>query len=92
MLLPTCRTLSSSILLLAYGLGIGLTQAQLHPTEPSQYQRLPPLRERARLQDAWRAERLANIPALLEKYEVDAWLVRLLLPSDWVHIPNVRRN
>lgn len=76
MLLPTYKLLSSSVLLLAYGLGIAPTRAQLHPTEPSQYQRLPPLRERAKLQDAWRAERLANVPSLLKKYEVDAWLVR----------------
>lgn len=41
------------------------------------YQRLPSLREQAKLQDAWTAERKEAIPALLAKYGVDAWIVRL---------------
>lgn len=40
-----------------------------------QYRRLPPLREQAAIQDAWTAERLSNVPQLLNKYGVDAWLV-----------------
>jgi hypothetical protein len=41
-----------------------------------QYQKLHPLREQAELQDAWTKERISNIPQLLQKYGVDAWLVR----------------
>ena len=41
-----------------------------------QYQKLPPLREQAELQDAWTKERISNIPQILQKYGVDAWLVR----------------
>lgn len=40
-----------------------------------EYQRLPPLREQAAIQDAWRDERVSNIPQILRKYGVDAWLV-----------------
>jgi len=36
---------------------------------------LPPLREQATLQDAWRDERLAQVPALLQKHNVSAWLM-----------------
>ena len=44
--------------------------------DPSpEYQRLPPLREQAHLKDAWTAERISNIPTILEKYDVDAWLM-----------------
>jgi len=39
------------------------------------YHTLPPLKEQAALQNAWTAERISNIPALLEKYGVDAWLM-----------------
>lgn len=42
------------------------------------YQRLPPLRDQAELQNKWVAERKAAIPALLEKHHMDAWLVRSL--------------
>jgi hypothetical protein len=42
------------------------------------YQLLPPLREQAKIQDAWLAERKASIPKLMKKYRVDAWLVRLM--------------
>lgn len=46
------------------------------------YNPLPPLREQARVQDAWTEERKATIPALLKKHGVDAWLVcqRLIHP------------
>ncbi|TVY36115.1 hypothetical protein LOCC1_G006074 [Lachnellula occidentalis] len=40
-----------------------------------QYQQLLPLREQAAIQDAWTVERLSNVPQLLKKYEVDAWLM-----------------
>lgn len=39
------------------------------------YQPLPPLREQARLQDSWTAERRAAIPHLLRDHNVSAWLV-----------------
>ncbi|TVY56813.1 hypothetical protein LCER1_G002489 [Lachnellula cervina] len=40
-----------------------------------QYQQLPPLREQVAIQDAWTVERLSNVPQLLRKYGVDAWLM-----------------
>lgn len=46
-----------------------------------QYQQLPPLREQVAIQDAWTVERLSNVPQLLRKYGVDAWLVRLSFES-----------
>ncbi|KAF5322307.1 hypothetical protein D9619_000498 [Psilocybe cf. subviscida] len=49
--------------------------AQLHPKEPATYQVLPSLRERATIQDKWTAERIANIPSLLKKYDAQAWLI-----------------
>jgi hypothetical protein len=48
--------------------------AHSSPIAP-QYQRLPPLREQAAVQDAWRDQRVSNIPHILQKYGVDAWLV-----------------
>lgn len=45
----------------------------------AKYHHLPPLREQAAIQDAWTAERISNIPNILKKYNVDAWLVNLLL-------------
>jgi hypothetical protein len=49
-------------------------------SEP-QFHQLPPLREQARLQDSWTAERRSKIPDLLAKYGVDAWLVSFSLPT-----------
>lgn len=46
-----------------------------HPEEPAHYQKLPSLREQAKIEQAWRAERIARIPKLLQKYNADAWLV-----------------
>ena len=40
-----------------------------------EYKALPLLREQASLENAWKAERISNIPKLLQKYGVDAWLV-----------------
>ncbi len=45
------------------------------------YQTLPPLREQAEIQNGWLKERRENIPNILRKYGVDAWLVRLLRHS-----------
>lgn len=40
-----------------------------------QFQTLPPLREQAKIVDAWTETRKALIPGILRKYNVDAWLV-----------------
>jgi len=50
------------------------SQAQSSKSSP-QYVSLPPLREQAILQDGWTAERLAQVPSLLRKHGVDAWLM-----------------
>lgn len=41
------------------------------------YQPLPSLREQAELVKGWKQERISNIPSILQKYNVDAWLVRI---------------
>ena len=46
-----------------------------HASSIPEYQRLPPLRDQASIQDAWRDHRISNIPHILQKYGVDAWLV-----------------
>jgi hypothetical protein len=51
-----------------------------------QFHELPPLREQARLQDEWVAERKALIPKLLQKHDVDAWLVRAPFPCSSIHL------
>lgn len=40
-----------------------------------QIQTLPPLREQAKIVDAWTEERKSLIPGILQKYNVDAWIV-----------------
>lgn len=57
------------------GLSIGTSNGQLHPGTPAKYRALPGLREQAAILDSWRNQRVSQIPALLEKYGVDAWLV-----------------
>lgn len=42
------------------------------------YQPLPSLREQADLVKEWKRERISKIPSILQKYKVDAWLVRKL--------------
>jgi hypothetical protein len=42
--------------------------------EPS-YITLPPLRSQTALVNSWRKERLENVPNILKKYNVDAWLI-----------------
>lgn len=69
------RSLSSFWNLVELSLFASLAVAQLHPKEPATYQGLPTLRERAIIQDKWTAERIANIPSLLKKYDAQAWLV-----------------
>jgi hypothetical protein len=60
-----------------------------------EYVQLPSLRKLAAIQDAWTKQRISNIPNILQKYGVDAWLVRLFvyqcsrlfsalsLPGEW---------
>jgi hypothetical protein len=45
------------------------------PDKPD-YITLPTLREQTAIQDAWTEQRISNIPNILNKYAVDAWLVR----------------
>lgn len=42
------------------------------------FQKLPSLQDQATIQDAWTKERISNIPQILQKYNVGAWLVCLL--------------
>ena len=56
--------------------GAILAKASSHPQTKPTYQPLPPLRQQADIQDAWTQSRKDQIPALLQKYGVDAWLVR----------------
>lgn len=65
----------SCIALLAFPTGAHHLQ---QPSSPAQYHKFPSLRERAKIQDGWRDERLAQIPALLKKYNIDAWLVSVV--------------
>ncbi|SMY21631.1 unnamed protein product [Zymoseptoria tritici ST99CH_1A5] len=44
-------------------------------SESPEFHRLPSLRDQAGLRDSWTDERLAGIPALLQKHGVDAWLI-----------------
>jgi len=39
------------------------------------YITLPPLRSQTTLVNSWRKERLENVPKILKKYNVDAWLI-----------------
>ncbi|CZR62103.1 uncharacterized protein PAC_12000 [Phialocephala subalpina] len=50
-------------------------QASISSTREAQYVTLPTLREQLAITDAWRSERIANIPNILKKYGVDAWLM-----------------
>jgi len=58
-----------------------VVSAQTHDTSNPQYQTLPTLRHQAELKDAWTAERKAQIPKLLQKHGVGAWLVNSSLPT-----------
>lgn len=52
--------------------------ASADASKTPQYQTLPPLREQAKIVDAWTQERKTLIPEILRRYNVDAWLVRLI--------------
>jgi hypothetical protein len=51
-----------------------------HVANPT-YHSLPSLRDQAIIQDGWLSQRLLNIPSILKKYNVDAWLVSISSPS-----------
>lgn len=72
LLSSTIISLLSSAIFCAFVVPVN---AHLHPLEQAQYQILPSLREQADILNAWREERLAAIPGLLQKYNIDAWLV-----------------
>lgn len=61
---------------------ISLANASADAFKSPQFQTLPPLREQAKIVDAWTEKRKALVPGILRKYGVDAWLVRLLRPTD----------
>jgi hypothetical protein len=80
-------------LLFYHVINVQSSSATRKPNQP-EYVSLPPLRAQATLRDAWTAQRISNIPNILQKYGVDAWLVRLLaiiidtifssvLPDQW---------
>ena len=50
-----------------------------HSRKVPQYQYLPALQEQAKIYDEWREERQQRIPKILQKYGVDAWIVRGLI-------------
>lgn len=78
-------------------LWFSLVIAQLHPSKPAEYQRLPSLRETACIQDGWKNERIARMPSLLKKYDLDAWLVCALSnttesdPQNEIHLDDPER-
>lgn len=70
-----------AIALLTLSIGVQCTT-----TREPQYVTLPPLREQLAITDAWRSERIANIPNILKKHNVDAWLVRYNIPCCLINI------
>ncbi|KAM3422611.1 hypothetical protein BST61_g100 [Cercospora zeina] len=71
-LLLQCRVINGMMLKKAFGLlclVLGIRSS--HP----EIQQLPSLREQAKIQDGWRKERLATIPAILRNHGVDAWII-----------------
>lgn len=54
---------------------ITATSTPINEDQVPAYRQLPSLREQASLQDSWTKERISNIPSMLQKYEVDAWLM-----------------
>lgn len=49
--------------------------ASVNAAREPQIQKLPPLREQAKIVDAWTEERKSLIPGILQKYNVDAWII-----------------
>ncbi|KAL5316714.1 hypothetical protein ACEPPN_015764 [Leptodophora sp. 'Broadleaf-Isolate-01'] len=81
-LLHTSLTLLTSTLLISPTLVLALEQhipeikiKNSSPPREAQYHTLPSLRESAKIQDAWTKERIENIPNILRRWGVDAWLM-----------------
>ncbi|KAH7312967.1 hypothetical protein BKA65DRAFT_467261 [Rhexocercosporidium sp. MPI-PUGE-AT-0058] len=72
--LITTLTLLTSTLLIHPTLALHNTKSSSPPRE-AQYHTLPTLRESAKIQDAWTKERIENIPNILRRWGVDAWLM-----------------
>jgi len=91
----TCHPLGSFVKLLILLLPLSSVVAEFASPNP-EYHILPPLREQAKIQDVWTRERRANIPGLLQKYGIDAWLVGIFynpvnaLAQCWVNQFNHR--
>jgi hypothetical protein len=73
MLFTCCFKSISLQLLLLYTVAVHIVSSKSPKPE---YITLPTLREQAAIQDAWTEQRISNIPNILKKYGVDAWLVR----------------
>lgn len=64
-----------SILFLCVYLTQIVTSSSITKSPQPEYQKLPPLKEQAALQNAWTQGRISNIPSILQKYGLDAWLM-----------------
>ena len=73
-------------LLYLYLLFFQVTGVASKPDKPD-YVTLPTLREQTAIQDAWTEQRISNIPNILNKYAVDAWLVRYYLSLQDIKLP-----
>lgn len=62
-------------ILLLYSILIIGFQTLATATKTPRYVTLPPLREQSAIQDTWTQQRLDNVPNILKKYNVDAWLM-----------------
>ncbi len=71
---------AASIFVLCQAVAATLATTETDASWPHlpRYETLPPLREQADIQNGWLKERWENIPSILQKYGVDAWLVRSL--------------
>lgn len=72
----------ASVFLTAIPVVIASADASKSP----QFQTLPPLREQAKIVDAWTETRKSLIPGILRKYNVDAWLVSTLPSGRAQHV------
>ncbi|ORY55703.1 putative lipo protein [Pseudomassariella vexata] len=68
------RALDYLLAAAAVALTVGISTSA-HAAKSPRIQTLPPLREQAKIVDAWTEERKALIPGILRKYGIDAWLI-----------------
>ena len=68
---------AANVLVLCQAVAATLATTETDASWPHlpRYMTLPPLREQADIQNGWLKERWDNIPSILQKYGVDAWLV-----------------